>query len=166
MITERIFHWAKQTPYNTAVIHNGQRWSYRSFARAIAKARSYFARRGFVGPGHAILAVHNMQDFWMFSLALRSLGLTTLAARSAGAVHQLRLPELRLVVTSATEMWPELEDACVARGLPLLSAQLDGETGLSLDSSGTGHPPGGHIVWTSGTTGADKMVLLSPEIDA
>jgi hypothetical protein len=69
-------HWAQRTPYSTAVIYNGERWSYRSFARAIAKSRSYFARRGLVGPGHAVLAVRHLRDFWVLSLALRSLRLS------------------------------------------------------------------------------------------
>jgi acyl-coenzyme A synthetase/AMP-(fatty) acid ligase len=163
MITERIFHWARETPYNTALIYNGERWSYRTFARAIAKARSYFARRGFAGPGHAVLLVRNLGDFWVLCLALRSLGLTTIALRSAAAVQHLELPDLRLVATTAAEDWPELDIACAARELPLLAARLDGETGLPLDAA---HAPGGHIVRTSGTTGSDKMVLLSPAIDA
>jgi acyl-coenzyme A synthetase/AMP-(fatty) acid ligase len=166
MITERIFHWAKQTPYNTAVIQNGAHLSYRSFARSIAKARGYFISQGFSGPGRAVLAVHSMKDFWILGLALRSLGLTTLAARSVAALNQLSMPGLRLVVTLPTEAWPELEDVCAARGLPLLSASLEGEASIPLDAADAYHPPGGHIVWTSGTTGADKMLLLRAEYDS
>jgi acyl-coenzyme A synthetase/AMP-(fatty) acid ligase len=166
MITERIFYWAKQTPYNTAVIQNGAHLSYRSFARSIAKARGYFIRQGFAGPGHAVLAIHSMKDFWILGLALRSLGLTTLAARSVAALNQFDLPDLRLVVTLRAEAWPELEGVCAARGLPLLSASLEGEAGIPLDAAGEHHPAGGHTVWTSGTTGADKMLLLRAEYDS
>ncbi len=83
MITQLIFDWAKRTPDRTAVIYNGQPLSYRWFAQAIAAARGYFVRRGYAGPGYAVLAVYNRLDFWILSLALRSLGLTTVVVPSA-----------------------------------------------------------------------------------
>ena len=86
MITQLIFDWAKQTPDRTAVIYNGRPCSYRSFAQVIAEACGYFARRNCVGPGYAVLAIHCLIDCWIVSLALRSLGLTTVAVRSAGEV--------------------------------------------------------------------------------
>jgi non-ribosomal peptide synthetase component E (peptide arylation enzyme) len=97
MITQLIFDWAKQTPDRTAVIYNGRPLSYRSFAQFIAVARGYFARRGYVGPGYAVLAVTSIMHFWVFSLALRSLGLTTVAVQSAAAVGELGLPNVRCV---------------------------------------------------------------------
>jgi len=63
MITQLIFQWAEQTPERTAVIYNGKARSYRSFARVIAVARGYFARRGYLGPGYAVLAVSNRMNF-------------------------------------------------------------------------------------------------------
>ena len=104
MITQLIFDWAKQTPDRTAVIYNGRPLSYRSFAQLIAVARGYFARRGYVGPGYAVLAVPNLMDFWILSLALRSLGLTTVAVRSAAAVGELGLPNVRCVITEPSEV--------------------------------------------------------------
>src|SRR5262245_30892943 len=89
MITQLIFQWAEQTPDRTAVIYNGEVWSYRSFARAIAVARGYFARRGYVGPGYAVLAVSNTMNFWILSPALRSLGLTTVSVRYPAVLRQL-----------------------------------------------------------------------------
>jgi acyl-coenzyme A synthetase/AMP-(fatty) acid ligase len=164
MIVEKIFHWARVTPHATAVIYNGQRQSYRAFARQIARARSFFTRRGFTGPGHAVLAVRHLGEFWSLSLALRSLGFTSVAARSPAALQQLTLPDLRLVATLAQESWPGLDAVCAARELPLLSVTLDSETSLPLEVACP--PCGGHIVWTSGTTGADKMLLLSADGDA
>jgi len=89
MITQLIFQWAEQTPERTAVIYNGKARSYRSFARAIAVARSYFARRGYLGPGYAVLTVSNTMIFWIFSLALRSLGLTTVCVNSPAILRKL-----------------------------------------------------------------------------
>ncbi|HMK88891.1 MAG TPA: class I adenylate-forming enzyme family protein [Methylocystis sp.] len=166
MITKHIFDWAEQTPEKTAVIYNGRPWSYRSFAQRIAIARGYFARRGCVGPGCAVLAVHNLLDFWVLSLALRSLGLTTATVPSSPAIHGLGLPDVRCVVTVPAEAWPGLDSLCAAQGLRMLSVSLDGEPALKLGASEGPNPPGGHILHTSGTTGVYKMVLMSPAIDA
>ena len=166
MITQKIFDWAKQTPDRTAVIYNGRLWSYRSFAQAIAVARGYFARRGYVGPGYAVLVVYNRMRFWILSLALRSLGLTTVAVPSVEEVGKLGLPNVRCVITNAGETWVGLNDLCTKLGLPLLSVSLPGESALGLETSEATYPLGGHILLTSGTTGSYKMVLMDPACDA
>ena len=166
MITQMIFDWAKQTPNRTAVIYNDQRWSYRSFAQFIALSRGYFARRGYIGPGYAVLALHNLMDFWVLSLALRSLGLTTLAVPSVAEVARVGLPNVRCVITSPGETWAGLDGLCTELGLPLLSVSLASEPALAFEVSEAPHPVGGHILRTSGTTGIYKMVLMSPAFDA
>jgi acyl-coenzyme A synthetase/AMP-(fatty) acid ligase len=166
MITQVIFDWANRTPDRTAVIYNDRPWSYRSFAQLIAVARGYFVRRGYVGSGYAVLAVRNLMRFWILSLALRSLGLTTVVVRSAAEVAKLGLPNVRCVITSPGENWPRLDSLCTELGLPLLSVSLAGEPPLALEAFKAPHPLGGHILLTSGTTGTYKMVLMTPAIDA
>ena len=166
MITQLIFDWAKRTPDRTAIIYNGRPWSYRSFAQLIALARGYFVRRGYIGPGYAVLAVNNLIDFWILSLALRSLGLTTVAVESAGWLGELGLPNVRCVITIPAETWEDLDGICTELGLPLLSVSLAGETALGLEAFKAPHPLGGHILLTSGTTGTYKMVLMSSACDA
>src|SRR5262245_1373187 len=114
MITQLIFQWAKQTPERPAVIYNGVAYSYRSFAWTIAVARGYFARRGYLGPGYAVLAVSNIMNFWILSLALRSLGLTTVSVRSPAILRQLagRLTNVRCVITAPDEPWGNLDGLC------------------------------------------------------
>jgi fatty-acyl-CoA synthase len=165
MITKRIFDWAKQTPDRTAVIYNGQHWSYRSFAQIIAVARGYFARQGYVGPGYAVLATQNLINFWILSLALRSLGLTTIAVPSAATVRKSGLPKVRCIITSPGETIAGLEDLCAELGVPLLSVVLAGEPTLGFDAPKTSEPFGGHILLTSGTTGAYKMVLWDSTLE-
>lgn len=166
MIADLIFDWAERTPEKTALIYNGRPLSYRAFADAIATARGYFARRDCVGPGYAVLALHNLMDFWVLSLALRSLGLTTMAVRSAEAIEELGLPDVRCVVATPAEMERGLDGRCARQGLRLLSVSLDGERPLGLDAAQAPDAHGGHILRTSGTTGVDKMVLMSPAADA
>jgi acyl-coenzyme A synthetase/AMP-(fatty) acid ligase len=167
MIAERIFDWAQRTPEKTAVIYNGRPWSYRTFAGQIAIARRYFLRRDCTGSGYAVLVIHNLMDFWILSLALRSLGLTTLAVGDAKMLASLELPDIRCVITPPGEAWPDLAPLCDRRGLMLHSVSLE-EADLSSDAvpPETPQEPGGHIMLTSGTTGRYKMVLNTAAIDA
>jgi acyl-CoA synthetase (AMP-forming)/AMP-acid ligase II len=162
-----IFDWAKQTPDRTAVIFNGRPWSYHAFANAIAVARGYFARRGYVGPGYAALFCDNVRSFWGLSLALRSLGLTTVDLRPVGPAGLVGLPNVRGVITMSGERWAgELESKCTELGLRLQSVSLTDEPALGLDAFEASRPMGGHILLTSGTTGIPKMVLMSADRDA
>ena len=165
MICDLIFDFAQRTPDKTAVVYNGKPMSYRSFAANIALARGYFASRGVAGAGFAVVAVRNRLDFWVLSLALRSLGLTTVVVDSAEAIDRLRLPEVRCVVASAAETWPELPAFCQARGYASFSASLVGETTIWPDDIAP-DPPGGHVLNTSGTTGVSKKVLMDPAFEA
>jgi acyl-CoA synthetase (AMP-forming)/AMP-acid ligase II len=165
MLTHLIFDWAQRTPDRTAVIHNGHAWSYRSFAQAIAAARGYFARCGYVGPGYAVLALSNTMNFWILSLALRSLGLTTVSVKSSAMIRELGLANVHCVVTEPG-LRAELDGLCTELDLRLLAVSLAGEAALGLEAPGAQHHLGGHILLTSGTTGHYKMVLMSPEIDA
>ena len=167
MITEAIFDWARKTPDKTAVIYNEQRWSYRSFAERISLARGYFLKRGYSGPGYAVLAIHNRMEFWILSLALRSLGLTTVAVGNPAVLADLSLPDIRCVISGEGEAWPDLDRLCQARGLTLFSVSLQHEsTPPSTTLPDSPHQPGGHILLTSGTTGRFKMLLSTPAIDA
>jgi hypothetical protein len=166
MITGPIFDWAERTPGKTAIVYNNEPWSYRSFAALIAAARGYFIRHECVGAGVAVLAMQNLMDFWVFSLALRSLGLTTIAARSVEAIDELELSDVRCVVASAKEAWADLDRVCAVRGFSLLSAATDGESAVGLDAISPPIAPGGHILQTSGTTGVYKKVLIDPAFEA
>jgi acyl-coenzyme A synthetase/AMP-(fatty) acid ligase len=164
MITAMIFDWARRAPERTAVVFDGRPLSYRAFADRIAVARGYFARRGCVGEGVAVVAVVNLLDFWILSLALRSLGVTTFALDPSQGQDLPGLADVRLVVTDPVGNWPDLERASAARGWDFLRVSLAGEAASDLDAENL--PPGGHILHTSGTTGAYKFVLMNAEIDA
>jgi acyl-coenzyme A synthetase/AMP-(fatty) acid ligase len=157
MITQLIFGWAKQTPDKAAIIYDKQPWSYLALAQLITTARDYFARSEYVVPGYAVLAVRHFLSFWVLSLALRSLGLTTLAVPGgAAAVQAVRkvLP-VRCTIISPREI--EL--------LQLFSHSFANKSAALVEASDL-PPPGGHILLTSGTTGTYKMVLMDEACDA
>lgn len=163
MITRTIFDFAASQPDKTAVVYDGRVFSYRAFADRIAAARGLFARMGCTGPGVAALALTNILDFWCYSLALRSLGLTTIAVPSPQGLSELDLPDLRFVIANASEHWPSLIEIAEGLGVGLLAVtSLEGEAPLGLDPATT---HGGHILQTSGTTGVHKKVLIDPSFE-
>jgi len=166
MITDLIFDFAVRTPDKTAVVHNGQPLSYRSFAANIALARGYFASRGVTGSGLAVLVILNLLDFWVLSLALRSLGLTTIAVQSVQAFEDYGLRDMRCVVASAAEDAPGLDAWCKANGREIYRVSLVGQSPLGPNDIAPPERAGGHILLTSGTTGLRKKVLMDPAFEA
>jgi acyl-CoA synthetase (AMP-forming)/AMP-acid ligase II len=165
VIAAAIFDWAQRVPDKTAIVYDGEPWSYRSFADAIAAARGFFAARSCAGPGVAVLAISGLRDFWVHSLALRSLGMTTVLVGSVEAMGELRLPDIRCVVASGAEPpWPGLAERCARQGRPLIAASPDRAPPLGRDPA-MPHTPGGHILLTSGTTGTAKQVLMDPSFE-
>jgi acyl-CoA synthetase (AMP-forming)/AMP-acid ligase II len=158
VIAETIFDWARRTPERTAVEYNDLAWSYAEFAEAIARVRGEFRRRGVEGGGIAAVAVTNVRDNWVAILALRSLGVTVAPIDAVEVIASLDVSGLRWVVASSAEHWSGLDEACAELGLELILAAptVDGPA----DFAAPVHRPGGHILLTSGTTGAFKKVLM------
>ena len=164
MIADDIFAWAERTPGKTAIRHNGRPISYAAFAEAIRKTEGLLAIEGYEGPGIAIVAVRNLANFWILSLALRGRGLTTFAINSEDAVGEPGLPEVRCVATTAEGGWEGLPERCTELGYPLLVVPSSFEA-APVAGKNTHHSPGGHILRTSGTTGTSKKLLMEPEFE-
>jgi acyl-CoA synthetase (AMP-forming)/AMP-acid ligase II len=160
-----IFEWAERTPNKVAAVHNGASLSYLTFAQRIALTRGHFASRGIAGEGSAIIAIRHAMDFWVVSLALRSLGVTTMPVGDAESAANAGLPDLLCVVKSPSETWPGLRELCADRGWTLVEPALQGEPPLDLDPQKVTVQPGGQILQTSGTTGVFKKVLIDPSFE-
>ena len=162
MVADAIFAGADRTPGKAALVYNGLILTYGDFARAIAGAQRAFGAQGLVGDGVAILAIGSLRDFWILSLALRRLGLTTINARSLADLSSIGLGEVRCVIAGAAERSAGLEAACAARGWPLISASADEPPAGHAYDPRSAAKPGGHILQTSGTTGVYRRVLIDP----
>lgn len=166
MIAEAIFHWAKQCPDKPAIVHGGRAVSYGEFRLLISLARDFFVRRNCVGDGYAIIATGNLLEFWISSLALRSLGLTTVQVPGPTALDEIVVEGRRVVVSFAGSTWPSLASRCEQRGLELVQVVLAGGEALDLDQGPSTSGAGGHLLRTSGTTGDYKLVLMTAKADA
>ena len=158
MLTQRIFDWADRAADKPAIIAADRVWTYADLAEAIGQARGYFIGRGVFGGGVVSLAVEDQIQVWILTLALRSLGVTTMAR----GFDVNDAPLLRCAVKRAGEDIPQLEALCAASGVPLLDVAFESELPVGLGEGPEIESPGGHILHTSGTTGVHKKVLVDP----
>src|SRR4051794_12860550 len=166
MLPGKIYQQARETPEKTALFVDGQAISYRAFAVFIDRTRRYLAEQGVAGDGVAILPTGANATVWILALALRSLGLTTLAIPTGGSLGRLGLAEARCVVAVSGEHPPGLDRLSAAAGLPFIDVPTAMYAGAAAapvpEPPAPGIPFGGHILLTSGTTGAYKKVLRDP----
>jgi acyl-coenzyme A synthetase/AMP-(fatty) acid ligase len=161
MITDRIYERARNQPTKPALILVDQAFSYIAFANAIEAARSFFEKQLLPAGQTAIVLSQDPLNAWVFIMALRMLGLNTACIPSDFEVEKLR--------NVAAIVVPEGQ-----KGHKLNSTSLVGTKVITVPSaifaniSASDPPPpphqappfGGHILFTSGTTGNLKKVFL------
>jgi len=168
-IVETIFKTGRETPDKLAMIWGEQRLSYGAFAALIDAARRYLGALQPPVRGVAVLCAASVLDVWVLGLALRSLGVTTLAVRSLRDIPALALPDIGCVVISELDGLARAPDLAAEHGWRLISIPA-GAFAAGADRSAPApplaSPPGGHILLTSGTTGAYKKILIDPASEA
>ena len=171
MPIDAIFTRARRAPERVALIQRGEAWSYGAFARAIAQARSQLEGAGFRPGGLVAMAVDRPIDAWAASFALRSLGITT-----AMTERNMDLPSLdfrnvsgvvvrlRQALGGGRGLRPRgpMPDRTPSRRAPFRPG-AGSRSRLRPSWRSTAWP--GHVILTSGTTGAYKKVLRSPRVD-
>lgn len=158
-------------PAKAALVHNGVPWSYAAFARAIVQARSRFASAGLRPAGVAVVAIDRLVEGWIATLALRSLGFTTVAVGRSMSVEILALRDVSGVVTTDGASHRTAETLVRQTGCPMPrlpeARPEDFAKGPVPDLPPiAGGLMAGHILLTSATTGRYKKVLREPRADA
>jgi acyl-coenzyme A synthetase/AMP-(fatty) acid ligase len=162
MISTFVFAGAERAPERTAIVYNGYALTYGEFARAIEAMVQAFESHGVAGPGYVVIAFSGMLDFWIVSLALRELGLTTVPVSSPANAAVVDLADVRFVVTDPDLSWPGLEAICTAKGWPRVRARWDGAFARAIEAGRQRVAARGeHVLQTSATTGAYKKVLMA-----
>ena len=163
MITNRIYEWAGAQPAKTAIIHNDHLFSYAVFARAIEATKAFFEKQTLPIGRTAIVCASNLADAWIYVLGLRSIGLNTICVSSFAAAKALNVRDVAcIVVTEAERAAHKLEEqiwtgtTIIAVPRALYANVYAGDSPRPMHDT----PPfGGHILYTSGTTGSYKKVL-------
>jgi acyl-coenzyme A synthetase/AMP-(fatty) acid ligase len=175
MMIDRIYEWARIQPAKAALIHNGVVRDYITFARAIAAFRKYLEPHHLPTGTVAVVLVNNFADAWALVPALRSLGLTTMQVNSLAQAKTIGIKNISCVVTivpprnfrSAFGLLNKLtmnyaaDPQSLGAKLIAISRRDLAATppqGWSF-SPQSNRPSGGHIFFTSGTTGAFKKLM-------
>lgn len=167
MISRFVFAGAERAPEALALVCNGRRLTYGELARAIEATIQAFETQGIGGPGYAVIALADMLDFWIVSLALRELGLTTAPTMSTDNAAGLGLEGVRVAVVHPDRPWAGFEALCDRMGWPLARVRWDDAFAPAAQAGRLRvDQPGGHILQTSATTGAYKKVLMDPSFEA
>ncbi len=162
MITRQIHQWAREQPQRPAVVSNGHIFNYAHFWRLIEAARNFLAQQQLPEGRTAIVLLPKLLDSWVLALALRSLGINTVAVQHWAQAKDLMIRDLACLVTS---QWVQDEHQLighVSTKVIIVPAGIFAgcDQGGPVFDEHHAHPPGGHILYTSGTTGIYKQVLL------
>lgn len=162
MVLNSIYAHASEDGQRRALVWNGFTLSYGQLAGVIETRRQQWLPLG-LPPGQvAIVVAHSLLDNWICVLALQSMGLVTVCVRSLAQAQALALGSVACVVlcsrkasdnqTGLTD-WPQAELLPVAADLFRQPVTADPQQSAPFTAGG------GHLLYTSGTTGNPKTVL-------
>src|SRR5262249_22617976 len=161
MLLERIYEWGRSHPTKTAIICNDVAINYASFSRAIDGVRRFLGPHALPAGRTAIVLAHSPADAWIILLALRSLVLNTICVQSIERAEQLKLRDVAFVVVTESELNShQLRGQTLTQVIVLPTAIYANVHTGEVPVIRLNPPFGGHIVYTSGTTGSFKKLLL------
>jgi acyl-coenzyme A synthetase/AMP-(fatty) acid ligase len=169
LIVDRIYEWAKSQPHRPALIWNDISLSYLSFSNAIRLTCDLFRRQQLPAGGDALVLVQGLADAWIIVMALRALGLNTICIRSNEKPESLVIGNVICVVTTEAEAaaYNVLTNSSGGRKVVVIPSPIHSIRGNQdvqfLDNDR--HSFGGHILYTSGTTGTYKKILMSGKFE-
>lgn len=166
MISDRMYEWARIQPEKIALIQNEVSISYGVLAQAIEVARIYFAQKNLPYGKTAVVIIERLRDAWINVLALRSLGLVTICAHSMAAARELNIGDVACVVTTQADIASQRLHGSLPAGAQLVIVPSEGHGVAGGDIAALpreAHRHGGHLLYTSGTTGLYKKVLQKGE---
>src|ERR1051325_11296484 len=100
MLSNRIFEWAQRYPQSLALIESDRSITYFEFARMIEAARRHFAAYDLPRGHFAFVFTRTFTEHFVLAIALRSLGLNTVAAPNIAEAVKLNLRNIACVAIS------------------------------------------------------------------
>ena len=164
MLVQRITEWAASQPGRPALIDGDVRISYAQLARMIEATRRHLQTENLPAGAFAAVFSRTATERWVTALALRVLGLNAICVPSLEIAVQLGIRNLACVAVTqeASSRTRTLPPALRESSLIVIPQTLfNGGVGAAPPvRPGDGRPYGGHLLYTSGTTGTYKKVLF------
>jgi len=161
VIIDHIYQWAHIQPNRNAIIANNAVITYAEFAKGIEITRKFLECQQLPRGATIGLLMQNLLDCWIVCIASRAIGLNTVAVRNISEAQQLRVHKLWCFVDTEAEasnlVMPKDVDATIITVPKTIYGNIQ-QHGLPTPLE-TESLYGGHILYTSGTTGANKKLL-------
>jgi acyl-coenzyme A synthetase/AMP-(fatty) acid ligase len=167
MSFESICAAAREHPAKTAVVYNGTAISYAAFAGAIADISRYIETQELSAGNTVVVIIHNLLDCWVTVLALQALGLNTVCVASTPILEALRLNNVAGIVTTEPETHKHQLESDARMGnrvITIPNLVYSDEKLPAAPACRRNAENGGHILYTSGTTGNYKKLFLSGDL--
>jgi len=161
MTIQYINRWARGTPRKTSLIYNDTKITYLELARAVEATRQRLIAGSAPTQGVAAVLTSSIRSAWVLILAARSIGLTTVMITDVRRLAELALRGLVCLVTPGDEPPPSDPALAGLVHITVPASVVQGAEGLDA-AAGLVDPArlGDHILYTSGTTGRYKKVLV------
>jgi acyl-coenzyme A synthetase/AMP-(fatty) acid ligase len=165
VIADRIYEWAQCQPHKQAIVYNDFSLSYLQFSNAVQSTRAFLQQESLPAGRTAIVLVKSLLDSWIIVTALRALGLHTISVGSMEEAETLKINDAVCIVVTQPEAAATNLVAIKMIGVKVLAIPPpadvidENELVVRCDSG----PVGGNILYTSGTTGNYKKLLISGE---
>jgi acyl-coenzyme A synthetase/AMP-(fatty) acid ligase len=162
-----IYATACEHPSKSAVVYNGTAVSYAAFARAIGATRNFLESQELAAGDTVIVLISNLLDCWVAVLALQALGINTVCVGSTRVLEDLGLGKVAGILTTEVET-PKHQlapDAATGnRVITIPTPAFGSDELLPAAAVKECEKIGGHILYTSGTTGRYKKLFLAGDL--
>jgi acyl-coenzyme A synthetase/AMP-(fatty) acid ligase len=158
---------ACEQPSKSALVYNSTAISYAAFAGAIEGAREHLATHELPVGNTVVVLIHNLLDCWVTVLALQSCGMNTVCVGSVAIIGTLGLDKVAAIVTTEIEAHKHQLEPDGATGNKVITVPSPGYGSEKLPDTPTFRANtqiGGHILYTSGTTGNYKKLFFAAEL--
>lgn len=169
MIVNQIHEFARLSPNRTALVRNGVPFSYFAFSNLIQSMIGLMGQRKLPPGKLAVIPAMDPLVEWLMVLSMRWLGLNTIVINTLDQAASLDLRDCACVVIPEIYQVTADDMSKFHPGVEFITIfnkyfQDPPKTLLPVEPSAC--PFGGHILFTSGTTGVYKKVLFEGKHDA
>lgn len=161
MLVGRIEKWAEVQPQALAIAQSGEEISYKRFLSLIAAYQAPLLAQDRSGPATAVILSRELVDSWVMSLAARALGWDAVVVQSLDVLPALELRNAGIVLAEeALRKRLAARSAGLAKSLPVVAMPRRADLGEADAAPRHAKHFGSQILYTTGTTGRHKKVLM------
>ena len=160
---------AHRKPNNTAIIHNGRAITYSAFSSSIDAAVDYLQQLGLADGKTVAILAGDLLESWVALFALHSLGLNTVSVGSLETLDDLQLKDVTALLTTeagVAKYHLNLQNAAPGKVIIMPRPQFDTGGEEAIFNRGKPEGTGDHILYTSGTTGRYKKLLVTGKLQS